>query len=109
VVAIDPAARDLVDRQRADRRGEMQRLTRHLERAERLRPGLNQRRALALTMLLTSYESFRELREAGLSEREITTNLQQSARAALSEREPAGPVAGPQPATDVAHTVNPSA
>jgi hypothetical protein len=88
----------------------MQRLTRHLQRAERLRPGLNQRRALALMMLLTSYDSFRELREAGLSEREITTNLQQTARALLlSEREPAGPVAGPQPATDVVHTVNPSA
>ena len=40
VVAIDPAARDLVDRQRDDRRGEMERLARHLRAAGRLRPGI---------------------------------------------------------------------
>jgi AcrR family transcriptional regulator len=83
VVAIDPAARDLVDRQRADRRGEMQRLIRNLQAAAGLRAGLSIRNALALIMVLTSYESFRELREAGLSEREVTTRLQDSARALL--------------------------
>ena len=83
VVAIDPAARDLVDRQRADRRGEMQRLIRNLQAAARLRAGLSIRNALALIMMLTSYESYSELREAGLSEREITTRLQDSARALL--------------------------
>jgi AcrR family transcriptional regulator len=83
VVAIDPAARDLVDRQRADRRREMQRLIRNLQAAARLRAGLSIRNALALIMVLTSYESYRELREAGLSERELTTRLQDSARALL--------------------------
>ncbi len=34
-------------------------------------------------MLLTSYDSFRELREAGLSEREVTRTLLESARALL--------------------------
>ena len=83
VVSIDPAARSLVDRQRADRRSEMQRLIRNLKDAGRLQPGLSARYALALIMLLTSYESFRELRQAGLSEREVTTRLQDSARALL--------------------------
>jgi len=83
VVAIDPAARDLVDRQRMDRRSEMQRLIRNLQAAARLRAGLSTRNALALIMVLTSYESYRELREAGLSEREVTTRLQDSARALL--------------------------
>jgi AcrR family transcriptional regulator len=83
VVAIDPAARDLVDRQRADRRSEMQRLIRNLQGAGRLHTGLNSRSALALLMMLTSYESFRELRQAGLSEREITGRLQSGARVLL--------------------------
>src|SRR4051794_39289443 len=83
VVAIDPAARDLVDRQRADRRGEMQRLIENLDAAGRLRAGLSARDALAMLMLLTSYESFRELRQAGLSERKVTENLERSARELL--------------------------
>jgi AcrR family transcriptional regulator len=83
VVAIDPAARDLVDRQRADRRSEMQRLIRNLQGAGRLQTGLNPRSALALLMMLTSYESFRELRQAGLSEREITSRLRSGARVLL--------------------------
>jgi len=83
VVSIDPAARSLVDRQRADRRSEMQRLIRNLKDAGRLQTGLSARYALALIMLLSSYESFRELRQAGLSEREVTTRLQDSARALL--------------------------
>jgi AcrR family transcriptional regulator len=83
VVAIDPAARDLVDRQRRDRRGEMERLARHLRAAGRLRPGLGERRALSLLMVLTSYDAFRELREAGLSERDASRSLQDSARALL--------------------------
>src|SRR5438477_4772983 len=66
VAAIDPAARDLVDRQRADRRGELQRLARNLRSAGRLRSGVGERRALALLLVLTSYDTFRELREAGL-------------------------------------------
>ena len=79
VSAVDPAARDLVDRQRADRRGEMQRLVRHLHRMGRLRHGLGERRGLALLMVLTSYESYSELLQAGLPDAEIVKMLQQSA------------------------------
>jgi AcrR family transcriptional regulator len=80
VVSIDPAARDLVERQRADRRGELERLVRNLARAGRLR---SERRALPLLLVLTSYETFRELRESGLTDRQVTTTLQQAARELL--------------------------
>lgn len=80
VASVDPAAHDLVDRQRADRRGELERLVRNLARAGRLRKGTNERRALSLLLVLTSYETFRELREAGLSDRQLTTTLQEAAR-----------------------------
>ena len=83
VAAIDPAAQALVERQREDRRGEMTRLARHLHRAGRLRPGLGERRALTTLMLLTSYESFRELRHTGLSDREVIRTLQENARELL--------------------------
>ena len=78
VVSIDPAARDLVDRQRADRRSELERLARNLARGGGLRT--TERRALALLLVLTSYETFRELREAGLSDRQLTATLQETAR-----------------------------
>jgi AcrR family transcriptional regulator len=80
VAAVDPAAQDLVDRQRADRRSELERLVRNLSRAGRLQEGTNERRALSLLLVLTSYDTFRELREAGLTDRQLTTTLQQSAR-----------------------------
>ena len=82
VAAIDPAARDLVDRQRADRRGEMERLVRNLRRAGRLRVG--ERRALTLLLVLTSYETFRELRASNLSDRQTVAFLQEAAREALT-------------------------
>jgi AcrR family transcriptional regulator len=77
VVAVDPAAQDLVDRQREDRRGEMERLVRHLRKSGRLRK--SEARALALLMVITSYETFGELHRAGVSERELTKTLQASA------------------------------
>lgn len=80
VVSIDPAAHDLVERQRADRRKELERLVRNLARAGRLR---NERRALSLLLVLTSYETFRELREAGLTDRQLTTTLQEAGRSLL--------------------------
>src|SRR5436853_1604395 len=55
VAAIDPAAADLVDRQRADRRGEMQKLVQRLADSARIASGLSQREALARLMVLTSY------------------------------------------------------
>jgi AcrR family transcriptional regulator len=72
--AIDPAARDFVERQRADRRGELQRLARHL--------GLR-KRSLALLLVLTSYETFSELRRAGLGDGQVTELLVETARKQL--------------------------
>lgn len=79
VAAIDPAARDLVVRQRADRRGEMARLARHLEASAALRADTGGAAALGTLMWLTSYSSFRELREEGLDEAAIAAALQLSA------------------------------
>jgi AcrR family transcriptional regulator len=77
VAAVDPAAADLVERQRADRRGELERLLR------RLRPK-DSRRALAHLLVLTSFETFEELRRhAGLSEPEVVRMLQGTARTLL--------------------------
>jgi AcrR family transcriptional regulator len=80
VAAIDPAAGALVDRQRTDRRGEFQRLVANLKQARRLRAGVPPERALALLMVLSSYETYRELRESGLSDGRVTALLQQAAR-----------------------------
>ena len=80
VAAIDPAAQELVDRQRADRRSELERLARNLRGAKRLRQGMSEARALTLLLVLTSYETFRELREAGLNDRRLDETLQRSAR-----------------------------
>jgi AcrR family transcriptional regulator len=80
VAAVDPAAGALVDRQRADRRAEYARLVENLKRAGRLRAGREPGRSLALLMVLSSYETYRELREGGLSDRRATALLQQTAR-----------------------------
>jgi AcrR family transcriptional regulator len=78
VVSIDPAAHDLVERQRNDRRSELERLARNLARGGRLRT--TERRALALLLVLTSYETFRELREAGFTDRQLGATLHDTAR-----------------------------
>jgi AcrR family transcriptional regulator len=83
VVAIDPAARDLVGRQRADRRGEMRRLARRLHATGTLRPRISTARALDVLMVLTSYETYRELRAAGRSNKRLTAELETMARALL--------------------------
>src|SRR2546421_7153853 len=54
VTAIDPAAQNLVDRQRIDRRGELERLGSHLHRPRRLRDRTTAR-ARKLPLVLTSY------------------------------------------------------
>jgi AcrR family transcriptional regulator len=74
VVALDPAASAFVDRQRADRRGEIRRLADRLEADDA---------GFALLMVLTSYEAFGELRRAGLDDAAITAALQDSARELL--------------------------
>jgi AcrR family transcriptional regulator len=81
--AVDPAAHDLIERQRADRRSEYHRLVHNLHRAQQLRVGLTRQRALNLLLVLSSYDTYRELRAAGLSDRQSTTLLQQTARELL--------------------------
>jgi AcrR family transcriptional regulator len=78
--AIDSAAQALVDRQRGDRRNEYDRLVHNLHRADNLRASLTRQQALNLLLVLSSYDTYRELREAGLSDRQTTTLLQQTAR-----------------------------
>ncbi|HXD69364.1 MAG TPA: helix-turn-helix domain-containing protein [Gaiellales bacterium] len=83
--AVDPAAADLVARQRADRRGELAHLLGRLDEARRLRPGLPPAEALGILLVLTSFEAFRELRRlAGLDEPAVTATLQASARTLLA-------------------------
>src|SRR5439155_10263271 len=73
--AVDPASRDLVERQLADRRGEMQRLARRLEESRRLRRGLNRAGALEHLLVLTGYGTYRELREEGVADAKLTKLL----------------------------------
>jgi AcrR family transcriptional regulator len=83
VVAIDSAARNLVARQRRDRRGELERLVENLARNGRLAPGVTKRDALVTLLLLTSFETYCELREAGLSDRQAARFLGERARREL--------------------------
>jgi AcrR family transcriptional regulator len=83
VVAVDPAAKDFVARQTADRRGELEHLARNLRRYGGLRAGMTEKRMLPVLLLITSYSSYRELREARLSEREAVKVLLDTARRAL--------------------------
>lgn len=83
--AVDPAARDLVARQRADRHGEFGHLLGRLEQAGRLRTELSPAEALGVLLVLTSFETFQELRRlAGLEEPDVTAVLQTSARSLLA-------------------------
>ena len=78
--AVDPAAGDLVERQLRDRRSELERLIRSLADAGRLRPGLNRRQALASLLVLTSFGTYRELRQEGLSDAKLTKLLRDAGR-----------------------------
>jgi AcrR family transcriptional regulator len=82
VAAIDEAARALVGRQTEDRRGELKRLIARLKDGDRLRG--SDRDALAHLMMLTSFETFEELRRrAQLPEKDVIAFLQREARAML--------------------------
>jgi AcrR family transcriptional regulator len=83
VVAVDAGARAFVGRQRDDRRGEMARLVESLARTGKLRQGVTKARALAVLLVLTSFETYNELREAGLSDRQVTAFLRESAEREL--------------------------
>lgn len=75
--AVDPAARDLVARQRRDRQNELRRLLKALGRDD-------DRRGLAALSLLTSFETYLELRRhAGLAKRGVVATLQYAARRLL--------------------------
>ena len=78
VTAIDGAARELAERQRAERRSDVERLVGRLRTSGRARD-----RAVNLLMVLTSYETYRELRETGLAEGDVALTLRESARALL--------------------------
>jgi AcrR family transcriptional regulator len=75
--ALDPAASDLVARQRRDRQSELRRLLRGLE--------IDNRGTFAALSVLTSFETFQELRRhAGLPLREVTRTIQEAASRMLS-------------------------
>jgi AcrR family transcriptional regulator len=84
VAAVDPAAEALVERQLRDRRGEMQKLARRLGEARTLRKGVDRAEALAHLMVLTSYGTYRELREDGLSDAKLIGHLQSAAERLLT-------------------------
>jgi AcrR family transcriptional regulator len=83
VTAVDPAAHDLVERQRRDRSTEFGRLVQNLQAARLLRQGVTAQRALATLLLLSSYDTYRELRATGLTDKQITAFLQDSAHTHL--------------------------
>jgi AcrR family transcriptional regulator len=84
VAAVDPAAARLVERQRRDRTGVLVRFARRLHRERRLAGGVGEQRALALLLVVTSFETYLELRRhAGLAERQVVRTLHGWARTAL--------------------------
>jgi AcrR family transcriptional regulator len=83
VSAVDPAARDLVERQLRDRRSEMRKLARRLDEGGSLRGDADWNDALAHLMVLTSYETFRQLRREGFSEARAIEHLQAMAERVL--------------------------
>jgi AcrR family transcriptional regulator len=83
VSAVDPAAGDLVERQLRDRRGEMRKLAKRLDEGGALRRGVDREQAQAQLMLLTSYGTYRELRDEGLSDRRLIEHLQSAAKRLL--------------------------
>jgi AcrR family transcriptional regulator len=72
--AVDPAAQALVERQRRDRQGELRRLLRTL--------GGDDRKRFAAMSVLTSFETYRELRRhVGLPLKDVVRTLQAAGRA----------------------------
>lgn len=84
VAVLEPDAAALIDEQRDEQRADLERLTRRLAKADRLRPGLSQARATATLHMLTSLESFLWLRQGyGLSLRQTRETLAELARTLL--------------------------
>ncbi len=80
VVALDPAAAELVRRQREDRRSAMRHLAHNLAASRASRSGLSEARVVDRLMVLTSYETYCELRLAGRSAAQTVREVQQVAR-----------------------------
>jgi AcrR family transcriptional regulator len=86
IVVLEPGAAALIDEIEADQRSGLERLTRRLARAGRLRPGLGQARATATLHMLTSLESFLRLRGAyGLSLRQTRETIAELALTLLRD------------------------
>jgi AcrR family transcriptional regulator len=83
VAAVDAAAQDLVERQLRDRRREMQKLARRLDESRALRSGVDRSQALAHLLVLSSYETYRELNREGLSDARLIAHLQSAAERLL--------------------------
>jgi hypothetical protein len=84
VAAIDAAAARLVENQRRDRTSVLARFAKRLQRERRLPAGVGEQRALALLLVLTSFETYRELRRhARLAERDVVRTLHGWARSEL--------------------------
>jgi len=83
VAAIDEAARALVGRQVEDRRGELKRMVARAKSSGKLNG--TERDVMARLLMLTSFETFEELRRrAHLPEKEVVALLQREARAVLT-------------------------
>ena len=86
IVVLEPEAAALIEKQTEDQRADIQGLVRRLARAGRLRPGLSEGRAVAALHMLTSLESFLQLRrEYGLSLRQTRDTIAELARTLLDE------------------------
>jgi AcrR family transcriptional regulator len=83
VSTVDPAARELVERQLRDRRSEMRTLAMRLDAGRALRSGVDREAALAHLLVLSSYGTYRELRQEGLSDKRIVEHLQSAAQRLL--------------------------
>jgi hypothetical protein len=83
LATIDDAAADFVRRQTADRRFHVEHVIRRLVGANRLRRGLEEKEALALLLAWTRFETYEELRAAGLSVDETERLAVEQAKALL--------------------------
>lgn len=84
IVVLEPEASTLIEEQRRDQREVVEGVVRRLERGGHLREGVTRARAAAAIHLVTSLESYRELRQgAGMSRRQCAETLTDLARALL--------------------------
>jgi AcrR family transcriptional regulator len=86
IVILEPDATALIEEQRVEQRRDIQGLVRRLAKADKLRPGLGEARAVATLHTLTSLETFLWLRrEYGLSLRQTRETITELARTLLHD------------------------